>query len=57
MFIGTQCDLWGKPDGTGHEKGLSQNEKNSAAVLFWLWILKIHHCVEKEANFSQIECT
>ena len=20
MFIGTQCDLWGKPDGTGHEK-------------------------------------
>lgn len=20
MFIGTQCDLWGRPDGTGHEK-------------------------------------
>ena len=20
MFIGTQCDLWGKPDGTGHKK-------------------------------------
>ena len=20
MFIGTQCDPWGKPDGTGHEK-------------------------------------
>lgn len=20
MFIGTQCDLWSRPDGTGHEK-------------------------------------
>ena len=20
MFIGTQCDLWGRPNGTGHEK-------------------------------------
>mgnify|MGYP000672999968 CR=1 FL=1 len=20
MYIGTQCDLWGRPDGTGHEK-------------------------------------
>ena len=20
MFIGTQCDLWGRPDDTGHEK-------------------------------------
>ena len=20
MLIGTQCDLWGRPDGTGHEK-------------------------------------
>ncbi len=20
MFIGTQCNLWGKPDGTGHGK-------------------------------------
>ena len=20
MFIGTQCDLWGGPDGTGHKK-------------------------------------
>jgi len=20
MFMGTQCDLWGRPDGTGHEK-------------------------------------
>lgn len=20
MFIGTQCDLWGRPDGTGYEK-------------------------------------
>ena len=20
MFTGTQCDLWGRPDGTGHEK-------------------------------------
>ena len=20
MFIGTQCDLWGRSDGTGHEK-------------------------------------
>ena len=20
MFIGTQCDLWGRPDGTGHGK-------------------------------------
>ena len=20
IFIGTQCDLWGRPDGTGHEK-------------------------------------
>ena len=25
MFTGTQCDLWGRPDGTGHEKGLLQN--------------------------------
>ena len=24
MFIGTQCDLWGKPDGTGHEKNKSR---------------------------------
>ena len=20
MFIGTQCDLWGKPDGTGQQR-------------------------------------
>ena len=24
MFIGTQCDLWGRPDGTGHEKNKSR---------------------------------
>ena len=24
MFIGTQCDLWGKPDGTGYEKSKSR---------------------------------
>ena len=24
MFIGTQCDLWGKPDGTGHDKNKSR---------------------------------
>ena len=24
MFIGTQCNLWGKPDGTGHEKNKSR---------------------------------
>lgn len=24
MFIGTQCDLWGRPDGTGYEKSKSR---------------------------------
>ena len=24
MFIGTQCDLWGRPVGTGHEKNKSR---------------------------------
>ena len=24
MFIGTQCDLWGKPDGTEHDKNKSR---------------------------------
>ena len=24
IFIGTQCDLWGKPDGTGHDKNKSR---------------------------------
>ena len=24
MFIGTQCDLWGKPDGTEHDKNKSK---------------------------------
>ena len=25
MFIGTQCDLWGRPDGTGYEKSSRGN--------------------------------
>ena len=24
MFTGTQCDLWGRPVGTGHEKSKSR---------------------------------
>ena len=34
MFIGTQCDLWGRPDGTGHEKN---KPREIPSTYFFLW--------------------
>jgi len=37
MFIGTQCDLWGKPDGKGYEKISRENFPR----LIFCWFRKL----------------
>ena len=35
MFIGTQCDLWGRPDGTGQTKKQTEREFSRSAFTLY----------------------
>ena len=49
MFIGTQCDLWGRPDGTGHEKIGRGNFPR--LILLYAAIIKDRHLGEQQLRW------
>ena len=49
MFIGTQCDLWGRPDGTGHEKIGRGNSPR--LILLYAAIIKDRHLGEQQLRW------